>query len=240
MRCGGALRAEVQEKSRGGFCTLFPATLGHPSPALDLTLCSQTPSSLSPSSRDQPVEGPRGTGLTFPLPKTRPPQTPPPPPGSSFRSSEPRTPDRGMLSACLRTEVPSGQCHVGQPKKWKWKQDWAQCAGGAGAHSRRPPRGLATVLPCPWGHIPSAQGRFLLPSFWCADSCLSSSLPSRAAVALPPPRRRQLRPGPLGPRHAAAKGRGRGGERGPPPGARTPAFRKVPAVFQLPLGRKTN
>lgn len=80
--------------------------------------------------------------------------------------------------------------------------------------------GLVRVVPrLAVGHIPNALGHLLLPVLpLCRFSRQSVRQPCRAAVALSPPKRRRLRPGPPGP--AALRrwgGEGAGSGRFPPP-----------------------
>lgn len=90
------------------------------------------------------------------------------------------------------------------------------------------------------GHIPNALGHLLLPVLpLCRFSRQSVRQPCRAAVALSPPKRRRLRPGPPGP--AALRrwgGEGAGSGRFPPPppppctdSSLSSRFRKVHIVF---------
>lgn len=129
-------------------------------------------------------------GLTFPLPKTRPPQIPPPP-NPDFCLSEPETPDRGLVS------LPLGRGRFRMvPRRDSRRNESGSKAGlfarrgrvGRGAHSRGLPRWVSASPRVAAGHIPSALGRLLLPVLLlCGFSSLSACLPCRAAVALPPP-----------------------------------------------------
>ena len=78
--------------------------------------------------------------------------------------------------------------------------------------------GLVRVVPrLAVGHIANALGRLLLPVLpLCWFSVQSVRLPYRAAVALWPPKRRQLRPGPPGPATLRPRG-GEGAGSGDPP-----------------------
>lgn len=102
--------------------------------------------------------------------------------------------------------------------------------------------GTASVLLSPQGHIPGAPGRLLLPSSGSAGSlaCPRVRPPARAAVALRPRGVASSAPARQGP--AAASGRGRGGERGPPPSAQTHSrlSGKSEACSQLPSGQSTD
>lgn len=109
---------------------------------------------------------------------------------------------------------------------------------GAGrTHSRGPPGGLARVL-SGRGVTSPARGSLLcrfpaVPVFSLVRlPALLSPLSPSAPKATPAP------PRPSRPRHAAAKGRGRGGERGPPLPIPSP-FRKVHIAPPASQGQRT-
>lgn len=125
---------------------------------------------------DRSVVGQRA-GLTFPLPKTRPPQTPPPP-NLDFRLSEPGTPVRALVS------LPSGRDRLRMaPRRDSRRNESGSKAGrcarrgrvGRGAHSRGLPRWVNEVLV--WSRVTS-------PGRWVACFCRSSC--SEGSLACPP------------------------------------------------------